>query len=316
MKYIGIDIGGMSAKAGLVNELGEIVAKRTVETDKGTDTVEFIANMVHLTVDLLTDCSLTLDDIGGIGLGFPGSIADEAGVVRYCCNLNLKNVEFVKLFRSGLDFQKTIKISNDANCAVLAEAKYGGAKGAKDVLMFTIGTGIGTGIISGGHLITGNISAGSEGGHTTLYVGGEPCGCGRKGCFEAYASATALINRTKAAVLKNPTSLLAEAVEKEGLNGKVAFDCAEKGDRAAMEVVDRYIKYLGEGIVNFCNIFYPEIVLIGGGVSNQGDSLIKPLQSFVDTNVYGKEYNPKIKVTKAVLGNDAGIIGASLLCTL
>ena len=314
MRYIGIDIGGMSAKAGLVNEFGEISHKRNVVTDKGTSSGAFISDMAHLTFDLLADAGLTLDDIDGIGLGFPGSIDDGKGIVRYCCNLNLRNVEFVKLFKSSLNFKKPIMISNDANCAVLAEAKFGAAKGAKDVILFTLGTGIGTGIISGGRLITGNASAGSEGGHTTLVIGGEPCGCGRNGCFEAYASATALLRQTKQAAEKNPDSLLAEKIEAEGLSGKVPFDCATLGDRTALEVVRNYVRYLGVGVVNFCNIFYPETVLLGGGVSNQGDNIVKPLQRFVDMNVYGKEYNPKIKVAVASMGNDAGIIGAAALC--
>ena len=314
MKIIGIDIGGMSAKAGIVNENGEILYKRTAITEKETSSGVFISDMAHLTFDLLADAGLTLNDVDGIGLGFPGSINDEKGIVRYCCNLNLRNVEFVKLFKSSLNFKKPVMISNDANCAVLAEAKFGAAKGAKDVVMFTLGTGIGTGIISGGRLITGNASAGSEGGHTTLIMGGEQCGCGRKGCFEAYASATALLNQTKEAVKKNPDSLLAEKVNAEGLSGKVPFDCAMLGDRTALEVVRNYTKYLGEGVVNFCNIFYPEIVLLGGGVSNQGDNIVKPLQRYVDLNVYGREYNPKIKVAIAAMGNDAGIIGAAALC--
>lgn len=167
--------------------------------------------------------------------------------------------------------------------------------------MVTLGTGVGTGIIADGRLITGNRSAGAEGGHITINLGGATCGCGKKGCFEAYASATALMNQIQSACEKHPESLLAKEVEENGNSGKIVFDCAKEGDKVAIAVVKRYIKYVGIGLVNYANIFAPEVIIIGGGISNQGDNIIKPLQRYVSRNKYGAEYTPKVKVVAATL---------------
>ncbi|MDD4839638.1 MAG: ROK family protein [Clostridia bacterium] len=313
MNYIGIDIGGMSAKAGIVDENGNILFKRFVETNSEITSDEFEALMAKLVLGLIGDAKLTLADIVGVGLGFPGSIYGEKGIVRYCCNLNLKKVPFADELKKLLGEKIEVKIGNDANLATLAETKFGAAKGAKNTILFTLGTGVGSGFVSDGKLVTGNLSAGAEGGHTVLRIGGVKCGCGRRGCFEAYASATALLRQTKESAEKNPQSLLAQMIVESGLNGKTVFDAAKAGDKTANAVVKKYIKYVGEGVTNFVNIFFPEVVIIGGGVSNQGDYLIKPLQKFVSSHLYGKQYNPKVKVVRAALGNDAGIIGAAAL---
>lgn len=311
MKYIGIDVGGMSAKAGIVDKNGNILLKRSAQTNSQITDEEFGVLISKLILQLLADASLELKDIQGIGIGFPGSIYGDKGIIRYCANLDLKKVPFAVNLQKLLGSKIEIKLGNDANLATLAETKFGAAKGANNAIMFTLGTGVGTGFITDGKMVEGNLSAGAEGGHIVIRVGGVKCGCGRKGCLEAYASTSALLRQTKEAAEKNPQSLLNKMIEESGLDGKTVFAAARQEDKTAMAVVKKYIKYLGEGVTNFVNIFFPEVVVIGGGISNEGDFLIKPLQRYVSSHLYGKQYNPKVKVVKAALGNDAGIIGAA-----
>ena len=312
MYYIGIDVGGMSIKAGVVDEAGKILRHKTIVTVPNKPSDEIVEEIAVLIEDVAKAHGLTMADISGIGLGFPGSVWDQKGEIVYCCNINLVKVPVVKMLTARLGV-KNIKISNDANCAALAETRYGAGKGAMNSVMITIGTGLGTGIIVEGKLLTGNRSAGAEGGHMQINVGGATCGCGTKGHYEAYASATALIEQTRQAMEKHPESILHEVVKFYGLNGKTVFSAAKQGDKVAIATLNKYIKYVGMGLVNFANLFYPEVIIVGGGVSRQGDVLVKPLQRYVSRNVYGSKYNPKIKVAAATLGNDAGIIGAACL---
>ena len=312
MKFVGIDIGGMTIKGGIVDEKGNILYKKSIVTAPGKEDrliVDDIASLVNELVQNGADG----EEIQGVGIGCPGSIYDEKGIVRYSCNINFRNTPMANMIEEKTGIKK-VRLSNDANCAALGETLFGAGNGAKNSVMVTPGTGVGTGIVANGQLITGNRSAGGEGGHITINLGGATCGCGKKGCYEAYASATALMNQIQTACEKHPESQLAKEVEQSGLNGKVVFDCAQNGDKVAMAVVKKYIKYVGVGLVNFANIFFPEVIIIGGGISNQGDNIIKPLQRYVTRNVYGAVYSPKIKVVAATLKNDAGIIGAAALC--
>ena len=312
MKYIGIDIGGMTIKAGVVTDSGAILCKKVATTKPDKADVEIIKDIARLIDDLLEENGISKDEVAGVGIGSPGSVYDEKGIIRYSCNINFRNTPIAKLV-SEFTGIKTVKVSNDANCAALGETLFGAGKGAKNTVMLTLGTGVGTGIVVDGRLLTGNRSAGAEGGHITINLGGAVCGCGEKGHLEAYASATALMHQIEDACAKNPDSLLAKRVKEEGVNGKVVFDCKAEGDKVAEKVVKRYLKYVGIGLVNYANIFYPEVLIIGGGVSNQGDNIVKPLQRYVSRHVYGAEYNPKIKVACATLKNDAGIVGAACL---
>lgn len=312
MYFIGVDVGGMSIKCGIVNENGEIFYKKAFKTDPEKPSEEIIDDISGFIFDILADKKIGINEISGLGLGFPGSVYDEKGIVRYCCNINLVDIDVVKQLKKSTGIQN-IKISNDANCAVLAETLFGAAKGAKNTVLITLGTGLGTGMIVDGRLLTGFRSAGAEGGHMQINIGGAVCGCEKRGHYEAYASATALMRQTEDAVKKHPESLLAKIAAEKGVDGRTAFAAAEKGDKAGKAVVAKYIKYVGMGLVNFANIFFPEIIIVGGGISNEGDVLIKPLQRYVSRNVYGAKYNPKIKLVAATLKNDAGIIGAAAL---
>lgn len=311
MYYIGVDLGGTNIAVGIVNENGEILAKKSTPTVPGdmNKTIPLMANLIE---EVCKENNISLDQIKSIGAGIPGTIDSENGVVVYANNLNMENYEFVKELKKYID--KPIYISNDANVAALGEAVSGGAKGCDSAVIVTLGTGVGGGIILNNKIWEGYMSAGGEIGHTVIEVDGEQCSCGRKGCWEAYSSATALIRDTKKAIDKNPNSLMAKMVEKEGkVSGKTAFKAARENDKAAQEVVDSYIKHLAEGVANMINLLAPKCVLLGGGVSHEGDNLLIPLKKAVEPLIYGGNRVPRAKIDLAKLGNDAGIIGAAML---
>jgi len=247
-------------------------------------------------------------------VGSPGSVDPEAGIIRDACNLNFHDTELSKKLSALLN--KPVYLENDANCAAWAEAMAGAAKGTKNSIMITLGTGIGGGIVINGRLYNGFNNFAGEFGHTVIRADGELCKCGKRGCFEAYASATALVRDTKRAAEKDRASLLWAYAEREGkFSGRTAFDAAKAGDATARAVVDRYVSDLAIGVANAIEIFQPQVAVIGGGVSHEGAALFDPLTEQVVGYVYGDRI-PKEKQTKimaARLGNDAGIVGAALL---
>lgn len=232
--------------------------------------------------------------------------------MRYSCNINFRMTPIVAMLKEALGADR-VAISNDANCAALGETLFGAGRGAKNSVTVTLGTGIGTGIVADGRLVTGNGSAGAEGGHMCIAYGGELCGCGKRGCYEAYASVSALIRQTERAMEAHPESLMHEIAKEEGVNGKTAFIAMKRGDKVAKEVVDTYISYVGAGMVNFANIFWPEVFIVGGAISREGDTLILPLREYIAANIHSAAYNPPIEVVAATLGGDAGIVGAAAL---
>ncbi len=310
MYYLGIDVGGMSVKAGIVDETGKLVKKHAIVTDAIGKTQQFITDIIRLCDEVLALANLKREDIVSVGIGMPGTVNPIDGIVTYACNIGFKNVPLREIFQKEWDVP--LYLANDADSASLAEVKFGGGVGTSDALMVTLGTGVGTGIVIGGKIFSGRGGSGGESGHIVLVVDGEQCACGRRGCFEAYASATALMRMTKKAADDSPNSQLA-LLAKDGVDGRTAFKARLMGDKVGEEVVSTYVKYVGEGITNLVNIFRPEIVLVGGGVSHEGDYFIKMLEDYVNDNAYGKGINPYVPVKKALLGNDAGIIGAAAL---
>ena len=308
--YVGIDLGGTFIKGGIVSEDGEIVVldKTPTESEKGASAVT--KNIAGLVAVLLEKAGLTAGDVVGIGMGVPGMIDGKAGTVVYSNNLDWTDFHIVEELTAltGLE----VKISNDANVAALGEVKFGAGKDYENVVLITLGTGVGGGIVVDGRLVEGNKSAGAEIGHSVIVLDGELCTCGRRGCLEAYASATALIRDTKRAMQAHKDSKMWEIGGLEKVTGKTAFDYAA-ADVYAKEVVDNYVKYLACGITNFANIFRPEAVLLGGGVCAQGDNLIKPVQKLVNENLFAGEMGPQVPVLVATLGNSAGVLGAAAL---
>lgn len=269
--------------------------------------------MVRLASALADESKTDKKDIKSIGIGCPGAVDAENGVIILTPNLPYRNFNVREFFAKYTD--TPVFIDNDANCAALGEVVSGAAKNYGTALAVTLGTGVGGGIIIDGKIYGGFNCAAGEMGHMITHKDGRKCNCGRRGCFETYASATALINDTKAAAEAHPESRLNELCggELSKINGKTAFDGKRLGDKTASEVVDNYIRELGEGVINYINIFQPEILLLGGGIANEGEYLLAPLREYVFKYSYGSELLPRTKIEKAALGNDAGIIGAAML---
>ena len=311
MYVIGIDIGGMSVKVGLVDEQGKIVAKNRVVTEK--DFSVAVNKMIEQIETLLSENGISESQVKGIGIGVPGFTNSKTLMIERLSNLDWENEPIGEILKNR--FNVEVAISNDANVAVLGEVRYGVAKGYNSCVMYTLGTGVGGGAIVDGKLMEGFESKGAEFGHATLVLGGEPCGCGRRGCVEQYVSASALIRQTKTAMKENKDSIMWEFARNdiENVDGRTAFECAKQGDKTANEVVDKYIEYLGESVLSVLNVFRPEIFLLGGGVSAQGDYLINKLKEYCKKYNYGYKGAPETKFKIASLGNDAGIIGAASL---
>ena len=313
MFYIGIDLGGSNIKAGAVDADGKILAKGSVKTQAERPYEEICADMAALAKDVAAKAGIPLEDVKGIGVGAPGIIDSENGVVVYSCNFRQSDIPLAGEIQKHTGLP--VRVGNDANAAALGEALFGGGKSYDDSVLLTLGTGVGGGVIIGKKIVEGFKSAGGEVGHMVIRAGGQPCNCGRRGCFEAYASATALVRMTKEAMLKDTGSLMWALCGGDIVNagGQTAFTAMKQGDRTGKSVVRKYIKYLGEGIVNLINILRPEAVILGGGVCAEGEYLLAPLRKFIKKHSYGSKYIPQTKLSAAELGNDAGIVGAASL---
>ena len=309
--YIGIDLGGTFIKGGIVNENGEILVcdKTPTEVEKGDKGVA--ANIARLATELLARQGIELNEVEGLGIGSPGMIDSNEGNVVYANNLGWENFKICDELSRLLGGIK-VKIGNDANVAALGEVKFGAARNYNSAVMITLGTGVGGGIVIDGKLVEGNMGAGAELGHIVIVEGGEPCSCGRKGCFEAYSSATALIRDTRRAMEAHPDSKMWEVGSLDAVNGKTVFDYAPV-DAYAKSVLESYIEHLACGLVNYANIFRPEVILLGGGVCAQGDNLIVPLQKLVDKEIYAGDKGPRVPILIAELENSAGLLGAAAL---
>lgn len=313
MQYrIGIDLGGTNIKAGVVDENYHIIGTAKCKTRLPRPSDEIIMDMARMAKDAAANAGLTMVDIRYVGVGSPGTANPVTGVVEYSCNLRFQNVDLRTALKGLLN--KDIYIENDANAAAYGEALAGAAKGSQSCVCITLGTGVGGGIVINGKIYGGFNFAGAELGHIVIQVDGELCTCGRQGCWETYASATALIHQTRRAMVNHPESVmwkLADDLEK--VDGRTAFEAMRVGDEAAAQVIDTYIKYLACGLINVINIFQPEVLCIGGGICNEGDALIKPLEKRITNERYSKYSTHQTRLCVATLGNDAGIIGAAFL---
>lgn len=312
MYYFGVDIGGTGIKSGIVDENGNVIIKSKIPTDRSFDYKVIVKDIDAQCRKLAQDAGIDYDVVRAVGIGCPGAINSATGMVDYNNNLGWRKVPLADALSELMG--KKVKVSNDANVAALGETMFGAGKEYHDTVLITLGTGVGGGVVIDNKLFEGNESKGTELGHTVIVRGGEQCSCGRKGCLEAYASATALIRDTKRAMEKNKNSLMWKfSPTLEEVDGRTSFECAKQGDEAAQEVVKNYIEHLGEGLANFINIFRPQAIMLGGGVCAQGEYLTAPLRKFIDDNTYGGDYAPEVKVLIATLGNDAGLIGAASL---
>ncbi len=310
--YAGIDLGGTNIVAGVVDEEYNIVAKASTKTNCPRPDKEIADDMAKMVFQAVKNAGLTIDDIEWVGIGTPGIANSSTGVIERANNLGFENTPMVKYISESID--KPVFIENDANAAAYGEYVAGAAKGAKDAVCITLGTGVGSGIIVDGKIYAGSNFAGAEIGHTVIEVDGAQCSCGRKGCFEAYSSATGLIRMTKEAIALFPDCEMAKMAEEKGkVTARTSFDAMRAGDKKAKDVVDKYIKYLAAGITNTINIFQPDILCIGGGVCNEGDPLLLPVKALVEKEDFASNSAKRTEIVIAKLGNDAGIIGAAFL---
>lgn len=313
MYNFGVDLGGTNIAVAIVDGEGKIIVKGSTPTMNERSYEPIVADMAKLCKALATEAGISMEEIHSVGIGSPGTPDPVKGHIVYANNLNFKNTPIREAFQQHLNLP--VYIENDANAAAIGEYEAGSGKNYKDLVAVTLGTGVGGGVILNHKIIGGTWHSGAELGHTVIKAGGEPCTCGRKGCWETYSSATALIREAKKAAEANPASTLNDLVggDLSKMNAKVPFDAAQSGDAVAQKVIDQYVKDLATGLGNLVNIFQPEIIVLGGGVSAQKDNLLVPLRAYMANEIYGGPGNFKTKIEVAELGNDAGIIGAAML---
>ena len=311
MYSIGIDLGGTNICVGLVDEDGNIISKLKTPTINERESELIMDDMISMCIKIIEDNNLTKKDIRCIGVGCPGNIDAKNGIIIYSCNLNFDNVAIAEKMETALEIP--VYIENDANCAALGESLCGGGKGFPSSITITLGTGVGAGVIVDQKVYHGAFNGGTEIGHMVIVADGEECGCGNKGCWEAYASASALIRMARITAAKYPHSELFKLSSGDirTIDAKMVFDAADLGDEYSEKLLENYYKYIAIGIANLVNIFEPHVIMIGGGVSAQGDRLINAVKENVKKLVYGGSL--KTAITTAKLGNDAGIVGAAML---
>ncbi len=314
MYRIGVDLGGTNIAVGLINEKMEIISRSNTKTNIPRPAEEIFADIVKCAKDVVSKAGIEMSEVASIGIGTPGSCDKKNGVILYANNLYFDNVPAAELVNKELP-GIPVYIENDANCAALGEALAGSGKGKKSFIAVTLGTGVGSGIVFDGQVLTGCNDAGGELGHMTIKFDGEPCNCGRIGCWERYASATALVNQTKAAMLEHKDSVMWQLAsgDVENAGGRTAFDAMRIGDKWGTEVVNNYIRYIAVGTTNIVNIFQPEMICFGGGICNEGETLLAPIREHVARERYSKKQEVQTEICRATLGNDAGIIGAACL---
>ena len=312
MLRIGIDLGGTKIAAGIIDENYNLLSRAEVPTRAAQGAEGVVADMAACVREALAAAGEDISDCCGAGIGSPGLCDTEKGSVRNAHNLGWYGVPVCELLSKELGIP--VKVDNDANCAALGEVVAGAAKGSRSALMVTLGTGVGGGIIINGEIYSGWQSLGGEIGHMCIVMDGEQCSCGEKGCWEAYAASSALVRQAEKAAAEHPESLLAANTGK--LDGKKIFAALAEGDAVAKAVVERYCAYVAVGIVNLVNAIYPESIIIGGGISAVGETILGPIREYIGDHFFASQKDLMPRVARAQLGNDAGIIGAAALIKL
>lgn len=307
--YIGVDLGGTNIAVGLVDVKGEIIKKSSRPTLSSRPFEEIVKDMADLCKEVTESAGYSINDVKGIGIGSPGAIDHAKGEIIYSNNIPWNHVYLRDEMQKYFDIP--VNIENDANAAAYGEYAING-KGSKCFIFVTLGTGVGGGIVINNEIYRGFNGIGGELGHFTLVHDGVKCTCGKLGCWESYASVTGLIRQTAKAIEKNPECQMAkDAAAEDHISGRTAFNAAKAGDSVAQAVVDAYIRYVADGIVSIINIFQPDMLVIGGGISKEGDYLLNPIKKYVAENTYCKDI-AQTEISIATLYNDAGIIGAAM----
>ena len=290
MYKIGIDIGGTNIAAGIVDEYGQLLTKKTIPT-RVRNAADMLGDMAGLVDDILIEQGIEGANVRHIGIGSPGTCDPSKGRVLYAANLNFENVDVCDWLGSRLNLP--IYLQNDANCAALGEAKMGAGVEYTHSITVTFGTGIGGGIIIDGDIYSGPFFGAGEVGHHIIEMNGKLCTCGKRGCWEAYASATALIR------------------DSGYDNAKAVFDASDAGVIEAVKAIDNYYQYIATGLANLIDILQPQIIILGGGIAERGESFLREAERRTRSIVFAGDLHTKLALAK--LGNDAGIIGAAFL---
>ena len=312
MLYIGIDVGGTTAKAGVVDEAGQILYKSSCKTGIERDFEDIAADMAELCRHIVRESGHEMAEVAAVGVGIPGEQSPKTGLVAFCNNLGWVDVPLMQRLRDALGLP--VYVDNDANVAALAESAFGASRDVKSSILITLGTGVGGGIVRDQRIHTGAHGVGGESGHMVVVVDGEPCNCGHRGCWEKYASATAIIRMGRALMEEKPDCALARQMggDAANLNAKAVLDLAKAGDADCAGIFETYVKYLCVGLANLINIYDPDMLVLGGGVAHAGDFLLDAVRAALGDYVYCPALS-WARVELARLGNDAGIIGAAML---
>ena len=313
MNYLGIDLGGTNIVAAVVNEKYEIISEAKNPTLCPRPWKEILDDVAKTALEAAKMANLEMSDFPFVGIGSPGVISVETGTVIAAVNLGFNNVPLTKYLSEKLEVP--VILENDANAAAYGEFKAGKAKNTENFIAFTIGTGIGSGVVLDGKIYRGTNGIAGELGHSVIKLGGRQCSCGRKGCIDVYASATGLITTTKEAMEANKESLMWQLSEGDikKVTGITAFKAARQNDKTALEVVNSYIEVLAAAITNIINTFQPDMITIAGGISKEGDYLLNPIKKLVEKESLKNSTKPFPKIEIAELQDKAGVIGASLL---
>lgn len=313
MNYLGIDLGGTNIVAAVVNEKYEIISEAKNPTLCPRPWKEILDDVAKTALEAAKMANLEMSDFPFVGIGSPGVISVETGTVIAAVNLGFENVPLTKYLSEKLEVP--VILENDANAAAYGEFKAGKAKNTENFIAFTIGTGIGSGVVLDGKIYRGTNGIAGELGHSVIKLGGRQCSCGRKGCIDVYASATGLITTTKEAMEANKESLMWQLSEGDikKVTGITAFKAAKQNDKTALEVVNSYIEVLAAAITNIINTFQPDMITIAGGISKEGDYLLNPIKKLVEKESLKNSTKPFPKIEIAELQDKAGVIGASLL---
>ena len=313
MFRVGVDLGGTNIAVGVVNENLNIIGRAKLKTNVPRPAEAIFSDIAKAVLIAIDDARIKLEEVQSVGVGTPGSVNKAKGMIEFANNLDFNKVPAKEMLEEKLG--RPVYLDNDANCAALGEAIAGVGKGVSSFVAITLGTGVGSGIVIDGKIVGGVNFAAGEMGHMVIVVNGEQCNCGRKGCWERYASANALTAQTKEAMIQNRESSMWQQVggKIEEVSGRTAFDAMRQGDETASEVVSRYIYYVSAGIINIVNALQPEIICVGGGIGHEGENLLEPIRRHVENERYSVYAEKQTKICAAVLGNDAGIIGAALL---
>lgn len=306
MYKIGVDLGGTKIAAGITDEANRILAAAHTPTRPERGVQAVISDVVVCIDNALLLAGISPEECSGIGIGCPGLCG--GGRVYRAHNLGWENVPLGEALTA--EYGLKAAVANDADCACLGERLCGSARGAENVVMITLGTGVGCGMVIGGKMYSGTDGLGGEAGHMCICLGGERCTCGQRGCWEAYASATALIGQARRAAEGHPESALSSAE----LDGEKIFALAAAGDIVSKRVVSQYAEYVAAGLVNIVNLVYPEVIVIGGGVGQAGEQLLKPVRDSLSAHIFAAGLGRMPRLVQAMLGAGAGIVGAAALC--